>query len=371
MPVRNSRIVEVRYASTDPLFAAAAANALAKAYIQQNMEYQVHDSKDAADWLSRRLAEQRRALEASEAALQAYKEKNGTVSVADSASNIVVQRLTDLNGALTKAKTERINKEALYNQLKAAEGSGALDTYPAVISNEYIQKLKADLADLQRQQATLAQTLRRAPPRDDQDRAARSRRPTPSCEASSRKVVESVKNEYQAALSEERSLQSALDAQKSEALSLNRKGIEYGVLTARSREQQADLREPDAAHQGNRHLERAARQQHPRRRSGRGAAQTPISPNLQRDLLVSFGGSLVLALGLAFFFEHLDNRIRTPQEMKAHIAIPVPRHGAGRRRKNSTRSGEPAAEQRRPRRASSKRSRRCGPTCCSRRRRTA
>jgi uncharacterized protein involved in exopolysaccharide biosynthesis len=38
VPARNSRIVEVRYASTDPQFAAAAANAVVKMYIQQNME---------------------------------------------------------------------------------------------------------------------------------------------------------------------------------------------------------------------------------------------------------------------------------------------------------------------------------------------
>ena len=69
-----------------------------EAYIQQNMEIKFTASKDAADFLSERLAEQRKAVEASEAALQAYKERNGAVSVADSASNIVVQRLTDLNG---------------------------------------------------------------------------------------------------------------------------------------------------------------------------------------------------------------------------------------------------------------------------------
>src|SRR6185503_1640087 len=102
-----------------------------------NMESKFTVSKDAADFLSEKLAEQRGALEVSEAALQAYKEKNGTVSVADSASNIVVQRLTDLNAALTRAKTDRINKEALHNQLRSAEGAGNLDTYPAVIANEY------------------------------------------------------------------------------------------------------------------------------------------------------------------------------------------------------------------------------------------
>ena len=50
-PVRNSRIVEILYTSSDPVFAAAAANAVAKAYIEQNMEFKFSASKDAADWL--------------------------------------------------------------------------------------------------------------------------------------------------------------------------------------------------------------------------------------------------------------------------------------------------------------------------------
>ena len=116
-PIRNSRIVEIRYDSTDPAFAAEAANNVAKAYIRQNFQLKNSTSKDAGDWLADRLAEQKRAVGASETALQAYREKNGAVSVADNSSNIVVQRLTDLNSALTKAKTERINKEALHQQL--------------------------------------------------------------------------------------------------------------------------------------------------------------------------------------------------------------------------------------------------------------
>ena len=41
---------------------------------------------------------------------------------------IVVQRLADLNGVVTKAKTMRIEKEALYNQLKAVQGTPAVDS---------------------------------------------------------------------------------------------------------------------------------------------------------------------------------------------------------------------------------------------------
>ena len=76
-------MVEIRYDSTDPQFAAAAANALSKAYIAQNLDQKFSSSKDAADWLGGRLAEQRRAVEASEAALQTFKEKNGANSITD------------------------------------------------------------------------------------------------------------------------------------------------------------------------------------------------------------------------------------------------------------------------------------------------
>ena len=36
----------------------------------------------------------------------------------------------------------------------------------------------------------------------------------------------------------------------------------------------------------------------------------------------AFVAGLVLALGLAFVFEYLDNRIKTPQELKAHLGMP-------------------------------------------------
>jgi capsular exopolysaccharide synthesis family protein len=321
VPIRNSRMVEIRYTSSDPEFAASAANAVAKAYIQQNMEFRFNASKDATDWLSTRLGEQRKALEASEAALQNYKERNGAVSVADnSSSNIVVQRLTDLNGALTKAKTERINKEAQYNQLKAAETSGTLDAYPAVLTNDYVQKLKTDLADAQRQQATLAQ--RYGERHAEMIKAANAVQAADAkLRAELTKVVESVKSEYLSALSQERSLQEALNSQKGEALSLNRKGIEYGVLQ-REAESNKQIYESLLQRTKETGISSELRATNVRVVDQAEKPRGPISPNLQRDLMVSFGTSLALAIGLAFGVERLDSRIRTPQEAKAFLGLP-------------------------------------------------
>jgi succinoglycan biosynthesis transport protein ExoP len=318
-PVRNSRLVELQYTSSDPVFAADAANSVAKAYIDQTMEVKFSASKDAADWLTERLGDQRRAVEASEAALQSYKEKNGTVSITDGASNIVVQRLTDLNAALTKAKTDRINKEALYNQLKAAEGSGAIDTYPAVLSNEYIQRLKGELTDAQRQQATLAQRYDERHPEMIKAKSA-----VAATDAKLRgelsKIVESVKNEYQAAFSQEKSLQSALDSQKGEALSLNRKGIEYGVLQ-REVESNRQIYESLMQRTKETGISRELRTTNVRVVDPAEVPRSSILPRHDRDIMLATFGGLVLAIGVAFLFEYMDNRIKAPQELRIHLGL--------------------------------------------------
>lgn len=320
VPVRNSRLAEIRYTSSDPVFAAEAANAVAKAYIQQNMEFKFNTSKEAADWLSERLAEQRKAVEASEAALQEFREKNGTVAVADAGSDIVVARLTDLNSALTKAKTERINKESLYNQLRSAEGTGGVDALPVILSNDYIQKMRSDLSDLQRQQAQLAE---RYGPRHAEMIKVRSA--IESAEAKLKleisKVVESVKTEYEAAYAEERSLQSALNSQKGEALSLNRKSIEASVLQ-RELDSNRQIYESLLQRTKETDISSERRTTNVRVIDEAEVPRGPISPNVPRDLMISLGTSLLLAIGLAFFFEQMDNRIRTPQEMKAYLHVP-------------------------------------------------
>src|SRR5262249_8979049 len=48
----------------------------------------------------------------------------------------------------------------------------------------------------------------------------------------------------------------------------------------------------------------------------------PATPNVPVNLLAAFLGGSALAVGLAFFFEYLDNRIKTPDEVKQHLGLP-------------------------------------------------
>ena len=151
-PIRDSQMVSVSFLSRRPDLAAHAVNTLAEAYIQQTLEFRYRVSAEAGSWLTDEANEQARKVQAAEAALQEFKEKEGLVSI-DERRTLVEQRLKDLGSALTAAKTRRLQKEALYGQMQAASNPEEL---PGAMESPLIQGLRAELAQLERQGAQLA-----------------------------------------------------------------------------------------------------------------------------------------------------------------------------------------------------------------------
>jgi polysaccharide biosynthesis transport protein len=70
--VANTRLVEIRYDSTDPRLAADVANALTATFIQQNLQSHWESTRQTGEWLTRQMEDVRIKLEKSEEQLQAY-----------------------------------------------------------------------------------------------------------------------------------------------------------------------------------------------------------------------------------------------------------------------------------------------------------
>lgn len=318
-PIRNSRLVDVRYRSPDPELSARIVNAHARHYIDQNLEFRFMATKEATEFLGARMAEQRKSLEHSEQALQKYREQTGAMSLEDR-QNIVVQRLADVNAAVTRARTERIEKEAVYNQIRAVQTDRtALDTVPAILMNTFIQQLKAQMSDLQRTQAQMADKLGpRHPEMVKLQSAVESTEARIGAEV--QKVVQALRQDYEAALSNERALMASLEQQRVDALELNRASIQYGVLsrdtstnrlmfdTLLQRAKETDI----AGELRTSNVRVVDRAEPPRSQS---------SPNFRNNMLIGLLGGLFLGVGLAFFFEYMDNRIKTPEELKTQLGL--------------------------------------------------
>ncbi len=226
-PVPGSRLVNLRFTAYSPAVAAQAANALAEAYIQQSLDFRFNNSTEATGWLGERLKEQQQRVEAAEKALQQYREQEGLVNFEERQS-LVDQKLQTLNGAVLNARTERITKETLYNQVRNLSPA-QLEAFPSVMANPVVFQLKNQLADLQKEQAKLAETLGDKHP-DMLKVRSQIRATEEKLRAETRNVVRAAENDYRTAASQEANLNASLDAVKQEALGVNRKAIEFGVL---------------------------------------------------------------------------------------------------------------------------------------------
>jgi polysaccharide biosynthesis transport protein len=319
-PIRNSRLVDVTFETTDPQLSAMVANGLARSYIVQNLEFKFYSSKQASDWLGERLGEQRKQVEASEQKLQQYREKTDAVSLEDK-QNIVVQTLAELNAAVTRARTERLQKEALYNQIQAIQNDkAALDTFPAILANTFIQQLKGQLAELQRTQAALGEKYGDKHPEMIKVKSAIEQAEA-KLQGEIGKVVASIRNEFLAAQSQEQRLVAALERQKTEAMALSRKGIDYGVLErdATTNRQMFDnllqrAKETDVSTKlETSNIRVVDKAEVPRK---------PARPNRTLNILLALFGGGLFAIGLTFFFEYVDNRIKSPEEIKGYLGLP-------------------------------------------------
>ncbi len=319
-PIRNSRLVDVRFRSQSPALTARVANRLASAYIAQNLEFTLRSNQDASDWLGERLEEQRRKVEQSEAELQRYREANDAVGLEDP-ENIVVQKLADLNATVTRARTERLQREAEFNELqRIQEDLEALDSFPAILENRFVQQLKSDFAKLTRERVELSGKFGERHPEMIRVEAGLEETQT-RLRREIAKVVAGVRSDYFAALGHERSLTQELTYQKTEALAQNRRSIPFEVLR---RQVESDRKIFESLLQRTQETGISEKLQTNNIRvvDAGEVPRYPVSPRRGLSLLFAVLGGSMFGIALAFGVERLDSRIKAPDEVESYLGLP-------------------------------------------------
>ena len=331
VPIRSSRLVELRFRSPDPDFAMRAANTWAEQYRLQVLDFRSRATGEAGEFLQDQLDEQRELLTAAEQRLQQYRATNNAAAV-DDRQNVTIQRLTALTGNVTQARFELVEKEAQFRQLQALRDSGSsLESLPAVVGNEYVQTLKERLDTLRdRETQLVAQGFGPEWPdlKTARESLATARQ---SLDAEIQQIAGAVEAEFRTAQGKVRDLEQQLARQQSAAMAIDQKAIEYNALEreAESHQQLYDsllrtVQESAVAKDfegTNIRIVDAAE-----------FPPYPVLPQTRRDIMVAAMGGLLLALGLAFGFEYFDSRIKSPDEVKAYLQLPflgmIPNVGA-------------------------------------------
>ncbi len=314
-PIRNSRLVKIHFDSHEPELSSRIANELASTYIQQNLETRFYATEQAKEWLTKQLEDLKAKVERADEALQAFGSRHDIISLEEK-ENVIIQRLNELNEALTKAEAERMGKEALYRQTKGSSG----DSLPSILENKLIMDLKQALIQLEGQYMKLSETFKPEHPEmvklRTQIKTIRTR-----LEDETQRIITGIQNEYESSLRREKLLRESFEAQKRRVMEMKEKAIQYNILK----------READT----NKELYRGLLQRMKEAGVSAGImasniqvvdrAERPIKPhrpNKALNLILSAVVGLFLGVGLAFFIEYLDNTVKTPEDVEQLIRLP-------------------------------------------------
>ncbi|MEX0806279.1 MAG: polysaccharide biosynthesis tyrosine autokinase [Candidatus Binatia bacterium] len=314
-PVKRSRLVKIAISAASPVLAAQIANAHADAYIRQGFTLRNQANEEALRFLQGKLAELKDRVEKSEHTLNDFRRDKGIISL-DDKENIIVDRLADLNMRLTEAEAERIGLEAQARLIKQRQ----YDSLPAVLSHSLIQNLKAQVVQLEAEHAKLSAQFLPGYPRLGQLKAqleeSRSR-----LAQQIENVVGGIVSAFFAAQGKERGLRLQMEQQKADTLKLKDASVEYSIL-ARQVDTNKQLydsvlgRFKEISVAGgipNANISILDRAEIPRK---------PSKPNKRLNLMLGALLGLMGGLGLALILEHLNNTLRTPEDVERYLGLP-------------------------------------------------
>jgi polysaccharide biosynthesis transport protein len=323
-PVRGSRLVDVSFDSVDPKFSSKAVNTLLDEYVDQNLQVKLQTSENMLTWLGKELANQQSKVEESERALAEYRDRQNALSL-DDKQNIVLSRLNQLNDAVTKAKMARVQKESQYSQIKTLMPSVSVDAVPVdsiplIAQNAQIQNLKGKLIELQHQKVQLSERYGDKHPAL-QNAIAQLADTQRQLNLEVTKALQSVKNDYDTAVLEERTLSQNLEAAKADAQDLSRKSVGYNVMEREAKsnrqvyesllQREKELRVSSNSRSNNvRVVDRAE------------VPKSALAPTGRRTWLMSFAIGLIVAIGVAFGLDYMNDTIKTPEDVTRRLKLP-------------------------------------------------
>src|SRR5947209_6016666 len=316
-------VLSISVTSTDPAKAAQLANAVANAYVVNQLDARFESAKQASAWLSDRLVELRQQLRDSEEAVTKFRSEHG---MARSGPTIALndQQLADLNSKLLAARTDAAEKKTRVDFLAdVARGKKTLDSLPDILQakgSDVIVALRGKLAEAsQREADLLARYSSRHPAVVNVE--AEKRDIERSIAAETQRMIQAVNGEYALANARlatteqamrEATGQGGLNYEDSVRLrelertaAVNKSLFEDVLQKAKITDEQSTFRPRDA------------RVIMPAQTGGQSF------PDARKGLLTALFVGLGLGVGGAFAMEMLNAGFTTPRQVEDAVGIPV------------------------------------------------
>lgn len=313
-------LVDIAVSSESPQKAATIANAVADAYFEEQVRAKFDATRIAAKWLGGQIDALKNRVVTSEQAVADYRSANN-LAVSQGVT-VNDQQITDLNSKLIAARVQTAEARAKFDQVQQlAKTGGDAGGLNAAVSSEMVTKLRAQYADIAKNEADLTSKYGPRHPQVANVRAQLKDTQRLINEEIGR-IVQGTAHDYDVAKSREASLQDSFDKLQGVSSTSGQAVVRlhelqreaeanrtlYELYLARSKETtaQESLEMPDSRIVS--------------------FASIPLKPSAPKTMLI-LGFAILLGLGggtvLAFLTDYLDGRIKTLEQAEEISGVPA------------------------------------------------
>jgi len=323
-PLRESSMVNINFRSTDPKFAAAAANAFMQAYVNTNLELKVEPARQTTVFFNEQLLLLKENLTSAQKKLSAFQREKG-ITASDERYDVENARLADLSTQVVSAQAQTYDSMSRRQQVNetVAKG-GSADTLSDVLNNPVIQSIKHSITQSEAKLSDLSGKFGKNHPQyisavaevDELKRKLADEMST---------VQRSVNTTATISAQREGSLRGALGTQRARVLEIKKQRDESMLLP---REVENAQRAYDTAmtRSTQTRLESLNNQTNISVINPAIAPLVASFPKMHLNLALAVVVGAVLAIGLALIAEMLDRLVRCEEDISEALNAPVLGH---------------------------------------------
>lgn len=321
--VRGTNLVEISVTAPTAKLAAAMANAVADAYMEWIGESKFKEMGQSAQFLATQIQQAKAELDAKEKELLDYGKQRDILASADATVNPAAMQLDATSRDLAAATTDRINKEARYQELRNAPA----DVGDSAAAAQVLQ-IRSDLQKLEREYTDkLAIYKPELPAMQQLQQQIENTRQ--SLEAAKRdaaqKSIETARSEYMTSLRREQNLQAIVKSQRNSAFAQGEQSAEFKNLRIEI-ETKRGLLDNLLKQQGE--VDVMSRMRDDQVTTARMVDRAlppwnPFKPSYKKNLAIFLFLGVVMGVGLAFVMSYLDRSLRTPEQVEKMLQLPA------------------------------------------------
>jgi capsular exopolysaccharide synthesis family protein len=320
MPIGASTAMKVSFQSESPGRAAQIAQAVANAYVEDQLESKFFATQKATQWLSGRINELSQKAQIADAAVQQYKAEHNITSTGTGAS-VVEQQIADINGQLVVARTQLAEKQANYSRLASLARQGRAADSVQVMASPLIATLRGQETQLTNEMANLSSKYGDRHPKIVDLRAQKANLDQKIAEEVQR-FVDAAKNDTDIAAAHVASLQGSLNRAEQQGAGQNKANVQLSALQSAATSARA-MYEAFLGRLNQTQGQEGIQTPDARIISNAEVPTSPSYPNKTRSIGLAVVGGLVLGLVIAFMMERIDLGFRTTAEIEAALHLPV------------------------------------------------